>query len=162
MSDLTQKIKTAGYVEVSIHPGRFVVDRVQPITSLFPIVQRCKVLLRGWDYPHIDPSTPDPVPDIDFVEQESEWEHHLEWWRLYQSGLFLSLRGICHDWRDQSDLWPADKNWRRGDLLVIEDTLLTLVEIFEFAARLSNTDAGDDRMQCRHHVWRSKGQGFGR
>lgn len=146
MSDLTQKIKTAGYVEVSIHPGRFVVDRVQPITSLFPIVQRCKVLLRGWDYPHIDPSTPDPVPDIDFVEQESEWEHHLEWWRLYQSGLFLSLRGICHDWRDQSDLWPADKNWRRGDLLVIEDTLLTLVEIFEFAARLSNTDAGDDRM----------------
>ena len=146
MSDLTRKIKTAGYIEVSIRPGRFVADRVQPITSLFPIVQRCKVSLRGWDYPHIDRKQPDPVPNRDFVEQESNSDHHLESWRLYQSGQFLSLRGISYDWRDQSSVWPADKNWRRRDLLIVEQTLFTLAEIFEFAARLSNTAAGDDPM----------------
>ena len=146
MSELTRKIKTAGYVEVSIRPDRFVADRIQPITSLFPIVQRCQVVLRGWDYPHIDTEGLGPTPNLDFVEQETEWKHHLGWWRLYQSGQFLSLRGIAHDWRDQSDLWPADDIWRRGELLMIEDTLFTVAEIFEFAARYSNTDAGDDPM----------------
>ena len=146
MSDLTRKIRTAGYVEVSIRPSRFVADRVQPITSLFPIVQRCKVSLRGWDYPHIDRTQLDPVPNLDFVEQESEWEHHLEWWRLYQSGQFLSLRGISYDWRDQSGVWPASENLHSGDLLMVEDTLFRLAEVFEFAARLSNTAAGDDPM----------------
>ena len=146
MSELTRKIKTRGYVEVSIRPGRFVDNRIQSITSLFAIVQRCQVVLRGWDYPHIDTSAHNPIPNLDFVEQETEWMHHLGWWRLYQSGQFLSLHGISHDWRAQSDLWPEDEKRRRGKLLRIEDTLFTVAEIFEFAARYSNTDAGDDPM----------------
>jgi len=146
MSDLTRKIKTAGFTEVSLHPNRFVADRVEPITALFPLVQRCKVSLRGWDYPHVDRHVPEPVPELDSVGQESEWDSHLESWRLYHTGQFVSLRGMSYDWRDQSGFWPPDAAWRRGDILTIEEALFTFAEIFEFTARLSNTVAGDDQM----------------
>jgi hypothetical protein len=146
MRELTRKIKTAGYTDVSIHPDRFVEDRVQAVTSLFPLVQRSKVSLRGWDYPHISRNVPEPVPEIDSVGVESEWDAHLESWRIYQTGQFVCLRGMSYDWRNQSGFWPADAAWRRGDILTIEEALFTFAEIFEFAARLSNTAAGDDPM----------------
>lgn len=145
MSDLTRKIKTAGYTEVSVRPGRFISDRIQPVTELFPLIERAKVSLRGWDYPHIDRNVP-AVPEQDSVAQESEWGEHLDAWRLYQSGQFVSLKALRYDWRDQSGFWPADGAWRRGAFLPIEDVLFTFAEIFEFAARLSSTPAGDDPM----------------
>jgi hypothetical protein len=145
MSELTRKIKTAGYTEVSVRPGRFVADRIQPVTALFPLIERAKVSLRGWDYPHIDRNV-QVVPEQDSVAQESEWGEHLEAWRFYQSGQFVSLRALRYDWRDQSGFWPADAAWRRGAVLPIEDVLFTFAEIFESAARLSSTPAGDDPM----------------
>jgi hypothetical protein len=53
---------------------------------------------------------------------------------------------VSYDWRDQSGFWPADAAWRPGDTLTIEEALFTFAEVFEFAARLSNTAAGDDPM----------------
>jgi hypothetical protein len=50
------------------------------------------------------------------------------------------------DWRDRSTLWPPHKGWESGKALGVEDTLFTFAEIFEFAARLSRTQAGDQQM----------------
>jgi hypothetical protein len=65
---------------------------------------------------------------------------------MYQSGQFFHIQGLPTDWRDESNFWPADKNWKSGYLLGIGDTIATLTEIFEFAARLSLSDAGSDEM----------------
>lgn len=145
MSTLTDKIRSRGYWQVTVRPSRFVEKRIPEIPKLYPIVQKASVQLRGWDFPHIDSHTT-PHIDIDWVGQESEWEHHLEAWRFYQSGLFVDLSGMHYDWRDQSGLWQAPEGWTPGQLLGIVDATYRLTEIMEFAARLALSEAGDERM----------------
>ena len=54
---------------------------------------------------------------------------------------------MTHDWRNQSGFWPADAAWQRGQILSIEEALFTFAEIFEVAARLATSDAGDELMR---------------
>jgi hypothetical protein len=140
---LVEKIKSRGYWRVMIRPGRFVEKRIGEISTLFPIIQKASVEFRGWDFPHVDTRT-NPRIDVDWVGQQFEWEQYLEIWRFYQSGQFVDVVGIPSDWRDQSKLWPADEGWSPGSLLGIGEVLFRFIEIFEFAARLSLTEAGDE------------------
>jgi hypothetical protein len=151
MSEITDRIKTAGYWHVSIHPAVFVEKRVGNLLDLHPILRKCAVGVRGWDFPHIDRDDPTP-PQLDFIQQEHEWEHHAERWRFYQSGQFTMLRAMPYDWRDRSGWWPADGRWKRGSSLGVGDSLLTFYEIFELAARLSNSPAGDVNMRINLEV----------
>lgn len=151
MSEITARIKSAGYWLVAIHPAKFVANRVANILDLEPILSRCLVDVRGWNFPHIDRHNP-IVPNSDFIQQETEWEHHAERWRFYQSGQFSILRAMPYDWRDRSGWWPPDKPWKRGSQLGVGDALLTFYEVFELAARLSNTEAGDDHMRISVEV----------
>src|SRR5437868_1950399 len=83
VSEIKKRIRSAGYWETIVRPARFVRHRIEPITALLPLLRRCHVEVRGWDFPHI--SDHDPIiTGADFVEQESEWQHHAEAWRLYQ------------------------------------------------------------------------------
>jgi len=142
---LLDKIKSRGYWKVTVRPIRFVEKRIPEIRSLYPIIEKTAVHLRGWDFPHIAPRL-EPHIDIDWIGQESEWEHHLEVWRFFQSGQILDVSSIMHDWRDQSTVWPSGQGWRPGAFLSVGDTLFRFTEIFEFAARLALTDAGDEHM----------------
>ena len=145
MNNLLQKIHTRGYWQVIIRPARFAEKRIEDIAALYPILQKTYVSLRGWDYPHLDIHA-NPRIDIDWIEQQFEWEHYLSLWRFCQSGQFFHSFGMPIDWRDKSHFWPADENWKSGVLLGVGDTVATFTEILEFAARLSLSQAGDDQM----------------
>jgi hypothetical protein len=84
---------------------------------------------------------------VDWVGQESAWNHHLEVWRMWMSGQFTSISGFASEWRDRSDFWPADRAWKPGATLGVMESLLRYVEAFTFASRLSVTRAGDEEMQ---------------
>jgi len=142
---LLEKIKSRGYWRVVIRPGRFVEKRIQEILTLYPIIEKTSVNLRGWDFPHVDTHT-NPQIDVDWVGQESEWEQFLEIWRFYQSGQFVDLAGIWEDWRDQSKRRPTGQEREPDLLLGTGDALFRFTEIFEFAARLALTEAGDELM----------------
>lgn len=146
MSEIVNKITSRGYRRVTIRPAQFNSKRVADISSLFPILQKTSVGLRGWNFPHLDERN-SPRIDIDWISQETEWQHHISLWRFYQSGQFFHIAGIPGDWRDHSSLWPADDSSKVGTLLGVGDTVFSFTEIFEFAARLSLTDAGDEQME---------------
>jgi hypothetical protein len=146
VTDLLSKIRSRGHWRVVIRPTAFKKDRVGEISSLFPIVERSSVSLRGWDFPHID-RRKRPHVDLDWVGQELAWEHHIELWRLYESGQFVQVSGMWDDWRDQSGLWPPDDTWKTGSRLEVLDATFRFIEIFEFAARLCQTEAGSDRVR---------------
>lgn len=145
MSELLEAIRSRGYWHVLVRPTAFVEKRIPDISALYPIAENARVQLRGWDFPHLDRRNP-PVIQLDWVGQETHWEHHLETWRLYQSGQFVDMCAFWDDWRDRSGWWPPDKGWRPGQRLGIGETLFRYTEIFEFAARLSMTPAGDESM----------------
>lgn len=148
MSDLLKKIKSRGHWRVIIRPTTFDEKRVANISHLYPIVERCSVQFRGWDYPHLDTRKP-PCIDKDWVGQEFEWEEFLEIWRLYQSGQFVHIFGMFEDWLDLSkwrSKWPEVHPSEPGASLRMANALFCFVEIFEFAARLALTEVGDQSM----------------
>lgn len=157
MSTLRDKIQSRGYWRVVIRPGTFAEARISDISALYPMLQKRSVELRGWDFPHVDPHTNCHM-DKDWIGQESEWEHYLELWRFYQSGQFVDIAGMPEDWRDQSRLWPASGDWKPGTELGIGDTLFRFTEIFEFAARLALTEAGDYLMHIEVAISGIKGR----
>jgi len=145
MSALVDKIRGRGYWQVAIRPIRFIERRIPDISDLYPILQKTYVSLRGWSFPYLDTRSSGHI-DIDWIGQEYEWQHHLSSWRFYQSGLFMHVSNMPIDWRDQSNIWPPDNQWKPGALIGIGDAIFSFTEIFEFAARLALSDASDEQM----------------
>jgi hypothetical protein len=137
-------IRTRGYWKVIIRPAAFAEHRLERL-ELFPLMSDASVQLRGWDFPHID-SNEQPHIDAEWAGQVVDWEHSLELWRLYRSGQFLSIAGIFSEWRDRSNFWPPNPGWAPNAVLGINETVARITEVFELAARLSQTKAGDGSM----------------
>lgn len=157
MTDLLSKIRQRGFWQVIIRPSKFISNRVPDISALLPILSKCVVQIRGWDFPHINNQTPTQI-DVDWVGQESDKDLHKGIWRLFQSGQFIYTLGMTVDWRDESTWWPADPNWQPMTLLGVGDTIFTFVEILEFASRLALTDVGDEQMHIDIKVGNTKGR----
>jgi hypothetical protein len=146
VSHLLEKIRSRCYWRVVIRPSKFKKERIPDIAALLPILQKCAVQFRGWDFPHIDFQTP-PHIDTDWIGEECEFMGNLELWRFYKSGQFVHVSANQYDWIDPKELkniWRPDK--LNGPLLGISDAVFRFTEIFEFASRLANTDAGEEQM----------------
>lgn len=57
------------------------------------------------------------------------------------SGQFVHCFTLWGDWRDHSTDWPAEPGWKPGRFMLYVPTVYSLVEIFEFAARLALSPA---------------------
>ncbi len=141
--DIVAKVRSRGYWRFTIRPASFTPDRL-PFDQLEGIVRRHAVSLRGWDFPHFEKSG--LIYGSDFVGSKTDWAHHIETWRIYQSGQFVHLFAMDVDWAEQS--WFGTEPGRpEGPVLGVTDAVWTVTEAFEFAARLATTPAGgDDRM----------------
>ena len=161
VSGLLEKIRSRGYWKVIIRPTTFVERRIGSFADLHPLLQKTYVKIPNWrwEFPHLDNRTP-LHKDSDWIGQESEWEQYLECWRFYQSGQFVSIKGFYEDWRDNSGRRPPPSEWNPGRSLEVEDTLLQFNEIFEFAARLAFTEAGDAQMRLEISAHNIKGRGL--
>ena len=144
MSDLLDKIKSRGFWRFLIRPSEYDAERL-PYEQLASIIQRVAVSLRGWDLPHRDTRT-GPQMGADWVGQETEWQHHVDAWRLHRSGQLVIFRSLAHDWRDQSSVHPPGNGWQPGQFLSVGDAVFTFTEVFELAARMSGVLPGSDAM----------------
>ncbi len=156
MNSTVREIESRAHWRVEIHPVRFEPARIA-FDSLVPIVEKCTVELRGWDFPHFDRHQP-PLLKLHHVEQTSTWQHHAERWMLFRSGLFTSISTVASDWRDRSEWWPAPEGWTHGKTIGLFDVLWTYVEIFEFASRLSEAVPGDDGYRVKATLGRLGGR----
>lgn len=158
MSELLDRIRGRGYWHVVIRPAQYDANRIPNILSLFPLIEQNRVRMTGWDYPHVD-SRQGPEIQTNWSGQETQWQHYLSIWRLYQSGQFVHIFGIGDDWRDISEVWPLSMGlptrpspspppdgWDNYTFLGTASTVFQYTEILEFAARLALTQAGDDPM----------------
>lgn len=145
MSQLLQKIEKRGHWRVVVRPGRFAEKRVSNLLDLYPMMLKSSVQFRGWDYPRVEPQEKLKI-GVDYISQEVDWEYHLELWRIYQSGQFVHYSGFTEDWLDKFRLSAAPTGLIPGKSLSVLGVVFRFTEIFEFAARLASTDAGDEQM----------------
>jgi hypothetical protein len=138
---IRQAILTRGHWRIEIKPAEYVEERVDDLGALAAVVPQHNVALRGWDYPHIDTKSP-IARGLDWAGQDTEWHEHLDSWRIFASGLFVSMNGLRDDWRDRSSFSPPKEGWVPGAALDVGDAIFTLTEVFEFASRLATSPVG--------------------
>ena len=98
---------------------------------------------RGWSVPYVDEQR---VSHHQWhVAQDTTWSYHVEAWRFFTSGQLGLFVGFPSDWQDES-LWGKPDGWSPGATLPVFGTIFQCTEIFELAARLALTTAGDDVM----------------
>lgn len=133
--EMVKEIRERGHWDVVVRPTAFPEEPLRR-DELFSFVERSRVSLRGWDFPHIDLNDT-PIVEVDWVGQLSDWEHHREIWRQYRSGQFVWIGGIPFEWRDRSNWWPPTKGWAANQWLGVGDVIATFTEVAEFASKLS-------------------------
>ena len=91
------------------------------------------VLLRGWDYPHVPIRNDEfhcQAPVHDGWEGMVDWDRHRELWRLMRSGQFIHYLAL---WEDIAPEFRHDR------VLSVSNAVFTVLEILEFARRLTGT-----------------------
>ncbi len=142
---LIEEIHARGHWWIRVRPARFDSARLV-YEELLPVLRQARVQLTGWDFPHLG-NEDDLIHGTDYIGVNTDWFHYREAVRFWQSGQLAYLIGIREDWyeRDTLTMWRPPTT-TPGELLGLADTLTTYTEVFEFAARLARTKAGDEEM----------------
>ncbi len=155
MSDILEKVRSRGHCRATIHPASFDKERVPKKSTLVPILEKCKVRIWGRSFPHMD-SYVENSEGTDWVGREVDSNPSIEIWRFYQSGQFVHYSGMVSDWSKHTatfsgwpSQWDSDVPGAPHVLLDIKEVIVRLAEIFEFAARLGPTEAGDGQMHLK-------------
>jgi len=144
MNELIKKIQSrGGYWKIIIRPTTYKKDLIPSLDKCKEIIEQSRVSLRGWDYPHIDPSGIKIAGD-NSVHSFCDWEEGpmFEYWRFYQTGQFVHYFSM----REDSRISEEKRNEIRQEFgsranninkfLSILSTIYSITEIFEFASRL--------------------------
>jgi hypothetical protein len=144
VSALVDKVRSRGYWDVVIRPEVYEHDRI-PYSQLDEIVAAVVVRMRGWPVPLFD-YRQDVVRGRDWVGQDIDADllGHYEAWRFHRSGQFNHLRAVGADWRGSARISPGSA--ASGEIIEVWEVLFYLTEIFELAARLALSAAGNETM----------------
>ncbi len=144
VSDVAAQIRSRGYWEVSVRPTSFDEGRVA-YDDLDHLLANVVVRLRGWPVPYIDQRRP-LLHAQDWIGQDVDsgvtW--HSEAWRFFTSGQLNLLRAVSADWRSHQEATPIPEGFQ--SVIEVWEIVYYVTEVFELAARLSLSPAGDDEM----------------
>lgn len=130
---LLDKIRSRAYWRINFRP----LGEITPLNMLgcSEAVERGRVSLRGWDYPHISArqdNTSGFGPAGEYYENWVDWQGYIEFWRMYRSTQFLHYRALWEDWDPETE----GRRQPPGPVVAVTRALYQITEIFEFAKRL--------------------------
>lgn len=136
---LIEKIQDVGHWRINFRPVRLP-DQKLSMAECHDVVHRSRVSIRGWDYPHIqrNPDHGGRANVGEYAENWCDWEHHVEFWRMYRSTQFLHYRALWEDFNDRGEGRPE------GPVLSVLSVIYTISEITEFVSRLHQNGLYED------------------
>lgn len=149
---LIDRIRSIGHWRVVFRPARPLQQQLS-FAECEQAVERNRVTLRGWDFPHISHRRDDGggySREDGFAENWCDWIHSAEFWRMYRSGQFVSYRSL------EQDLDGS----RTGDqrYLDVRDTIYSVSEFIEFAHRMTKEGVYRDGYQAEISLVNTKGR----
>lgn len=148
LGDLPVPVKDYPYWTVLFRPETYAPDLIPSLTDCIKLVEKTRVQLRGWDFPHLSNRDTERSHGSNWIGSWTCFMGQIEYWRLYQSGQFVHLAAV-HEatqnrWREQlheqtmSHLRHRDDiNWNAiPGYISLVNLVYTVTEMFEFAARI--------------------------
>lgn len=131
-----QHIQSKGYWQVRLMPTQPLAE-VLTIETCRGTIEKTRVQLRGWDFPHINQKDGFLISYQDFIESFVSFRALNEYWRFYRDGQFIHFFGIESDWYEQTEVLSrlSDGNVKGFEAIA---GLYRFTEIFEFASRLAH------------------------
>lgn len=137
---------------INYRPHEYIEERIPSLGQCFKIIEKNRVSLRGWDYPHLSNHQKERGQGTNWVASWSSFMGHREYWRFYQSTQFLhlfSVREATEDgWRTKLQTQTASHlshmdhiNWNNvPGFISLLNFIYCATEIVEFAARLCQSE----------------------
>lgn len=154
---------------VLIRPDKYKEQLIGNLGKCYEIIEKSKLSLRGWDYPHLSGRQSERAQGKDWIASWSDFMGHCEYWRLYQSGQFVHLFSV----REATEEGVKEKlrNTMKQHLshqkdvnidsvpgfISIVNFVYNITEIFEFAARLSQAVPYFEKTNIRIELNKIKG-----
>lgn len=144
---IVQKIKAGPYWRVNIRPSQFNREKIQSLSEIRKLLEKCRVSLRGWDFPHIDDRK--TTYGQDWVQSECEFDDIKEYWRFYKSAQFIHYFSVYEDYYMKSKQSSLSSMGEYKNLdhpsgyVEILVTIFRMTEIYEFAMRLAQKGVYD-------------------
>ncbi|MEO9634513.1 MAG: hypothetical protein ABJF89_02325 [Parasphingorhabdus sp.] len=129
---LLELICNSGYWRVNLRPLNLP-DEPLLLGRCQEVVEKARVSIRGWDFPHINYRNDDAggyERGAEFIENWTEWSGFNEFWRMYKSTQFLAYVALREDTK------PNDHDNPQIPILNIVGTVYQITEILEFCHRL--------------------------
>lgn len=134
---------------VNYRPSSYVADRLPTLSECFAVIQKTRVALRGWDFPHVSSRQSEHDRGDSWIAGWNDFRGHIEYWRFYQSAQFLYLGTVREiteaAWTPklrEAMRFHADSNVDIDAVpgfLSLTNSIYNITEYFEFAARLAQS-----------------------
>lgn len=149
---LIDRIRAIGHWRVVFRPARPLHQQLS-FAECEQVVERNRVTLRGWDFPHISRRKDDGAGygrEDGFAENWCDWIHSVEFWRMYRSGQFVSYRSL------EQDLDGTQTEDQR--YLDVRDAIYSVSEFIEFAHRIAKDGLYRDGYEAEVSLVNTKGR----
>ncbi len=139
------------YWTVMYRPEQYSSDRIPSLTECVELVQKTRVLLRGWDFPHLGMNGDNRSGRVQGSNWIGSWVNFMgsiEYWRLFQSGQFVHFAAAREateaQWRSKLQHWTSshlrqhiEVDWESvPGYISLVNLVYVITEYFEFAARI--------------------------
>ena len=148
MIDLPVPVLQHPHWRVNFRPAVYEDNLIPTLAKCFEIIEKNRVSLRGWDFPHLSRRDEERGHGNSWVASWSQFMGHYEYWRFYQSGQFVYLGSVREvtetEWKKklEADMKSHLSHMRDIDwetipgFMSIVNFVYNITEIYEFAARL--------------------------
>jgi len=149
--DLPVPVKDNAYWRVNFRPEDYISGRLDTLSECLKVVEKNRLNLRGWDYPHLGHDNEREFGG-NYLASWTDFLGNIEYWRLYKSGQFIHLFSVREntkeEWKKESREAHKKHLSFRTDLknesppgyVSVTNLVYTITEIFEFAARLCQSE----------------------
>ncbi len=148
IGDLPVPVLDYPYWRVLFRPVGYNPDLIPNLTECTKIVEKGRVQLRGWDFPHLSNRETERLHGSNWIGSLASFHDNIEYWRLFQSGQFIHLSAVDEaanrGWHEKAKETTKshlqhmkDVDWDKvPGFISIINMVYTITEIFEFAARM--------------------------
>jgi hypothetical protein len=160
-SELPVPVLKYPHWRINFRPGEFEKELIPNLGKCLEIIQRTKLSLRGWDYPHLSREDKREYGN-NWISSWSDFMGHNEYWRFFQSGQFIHLFSVREatepDFKRHVQRTVSRVDWEKvPGFFSILNFVYTVTEIFEFAARLCEAGVYEGRLNVDIQIKGIKG-----
>jgi len=169
IESLPVPVKDFPFWQLVVRPEAYVPDLIPSLSECLKLVEKARVRLRGWDFPHLSNKEMERTQGSHWVGSSVHVMGNIEYWRLFQSGQFIHFAALREasesGWRRKLHEQTMshlrhyqDINWDSiPGYVCLTNLVYTVTEHFEFAARVCQAGVYQGNLDVTLELRRAKG-----